>query len=178
MSIGCFDASAPAALFEYYRKFAVFAVFALYEYLSAEAVYYRLADIEPEPYARLVESAALVALVESVEYIGQIRLGYTDSFVIYGNGYIFAVVLYRDAEFAALAGEFNAVITDIVEHLINSILIGISHERIGRIKIYIQFLFIYFRFKRNQYQTRHFAYVEIRLCELAVARLYSRNVEK
>ena len=79
----CGKLSLALLLRELDGKFAVFSLAAGDGNIFAEIVHDRFADIKAKPYSRFIESAALVALVEAVEYMRNILRRNANAFIVY-----------------------------------------------------------------------------------------------
>ena len=77
--------------------------------------------------AALIQSAALITLVEAFKDKGHIRRRNTDTLVEYADQDLFVLgVTQRQRKLAAFTREFYRIITDIIQDLIDRIAIGVG----------------------------------------------------
>lgn len=81
---------------------AIFAILAFNVDLFAQMVHNGTADVKPQSYAGLIQTAALVTLIKSVEYMGQILLRDSLALVIYADTHKASLVRYGDPVLTAL----------------------------------------------------------------------------
>lgn len=166
-------------LFQRKDELAVLTVFAAHRDGLAMGVDDGLGDVHSQSDAGFVHAATLVALVETVEDVGQILGSDPLPFVVDRN--IDLLVLLGDADgvFPAIPGEFHAVIADVVEDLMDGVPIADDlHVFLVALEADVQLLALDPALEGDQDLPCHFADVEDLHIEFPLSRFDPGNVQQ